>query len=209
MEVRGDLGMFHHQIISKMLNDMASEKSGAMVRMVEVGVNTGPFAEALLDAVPNLNWLGVDPYDPGGAYSGGNLADNSFRYTKAVMRIMRFGSRASIMRMFSSEAASWIQDGSLDLVWIDGDHTYDGAYADLVSFAPKMRPGGIIAGHDYGLAFTGVIWAAHDFFPQCPAVDGLLQSAPDHMFFWKVPPGGCKKENFRPRGTHPPDLVFS
>lgn len=40
------------------------------------------------------------------------------------------------------------QDGSLDYVFIDGDHSYEGALADIVNFAPKLRAGGFLAVQD-------------------------------------------------------------
>merc|ERR1719329_900036 len=87
--------------------------------------------------------------------------------------------------MFSDEAASWIQDSSVDIIWIDGDHSYKQALADMRAYTRKLRPGGILAGHDYSFFHDGVIRAVHEFFPVCPAGDGILHVAPDHTFFWR------------------------
>ena len=38
--------------------------------------------------------------------------------------------------------------GTVDLLFIDGDHSYDGVRADFESYAPLVRPGGLIAFHD-------------------------------------------------------------
>jgi predicted O-methyltransferase YrrM len=38
--------------------------------------------------------------------------------------------------------------GSVDLLFIDGDHSYDGVLADFENYAPLVRPGGLIAFHD-------------------------------------------------------------
>ncbi len=40
----------------------------------------------------------------------------------------------------------WVR--SIRLLWIDGDHTYDGVTSDFVDFSPHLAPGGIIAFHD-------------------------------------------------------------
>ena len=37
----------------------------------------------------------------------------------------------------------------LDLLFIDGDHSYDGAKADLDHYAPKLRAGGLLLMHDF------------------------------------------------------------
>jgi cephalosporin hydroxylase len=36
----------------------------------------------------------------------------------------------------------------LDLLFIDGDHTYEGVKADFEAYAPLVRSGGVIAFHD-------------------------------------------------------------
>jgi predicted O-methyltransferase YrrM len=38
--------------------------------------------------------------------------------------------------------------GSYDLGFIDGDHSYDGVWADFRAVGPTVRPGGILAFHD-------------------------------------------------------------
>lgn len=59
------------------------------------------------------------------------------------------GSRARIVRQDSVEAAKAIPDGSLDFVFIDADHSYEGCKADIEAWLPKIKPGGFISGHDY------------------------------------------------------------
>ena len=52
------------------------------------------------------------------------------------------------MRMRSGDAASRFATESLDLVFVDGDHSVPGCYADLELWYPKVKPGGILIGHD-------------------------------------------------------------
>lgn len=40
------------------------------------------------------------------------------------------------------------EDESIDVAFIDGDHSYDGCYNDLVAVFPKVKPGGTILVHD-------------------------------------------------------------
>ena len=51
--------------------------------------------------------------------------------------------------MFSADAAKMVPDGSLDFVYIDGNHGYDAVLDDLMAWTPKVKEGGFIAGHDY------------------------------------------------------------
>ena len=53
--------------------------------------------------------------------------------------------------------------GGLDLLFIDGDHAYEAAASDLAHYAPKLRPGGVLAMHDFGV-FPGVERACAEFF---------------------------------------------
>jgi predicted O-methyltransferase YrrM len=43
----------------------------------------------------------------------------------------------------------------LDVLFIDGDHSYDGVRADFEQYAPLVRPGGIVALHDINPDFSG------------------------------------------------------
>jgi hypothetical protein len=49
----------------------------------------------------------------------------------------------------SSAAAKTYADNSVNFIFIDGDHSYEGIKRDLECWLPKIKDGGIIAGHDY------------------------------------------------------------
>lgn len=57
----------------------------------------------------------------------------------------------------------------VDLLFIDGDHSYEGALADLTGFAPKIVAGGILALHDY--TYDSVKSAVRDYFQARPLCD--------------------------------------
>lgn len=50
---------------------------------------------------------------------------------------------------WSLDAVEYIDDGALDWVYIDADHHAKAVYDDLCVWYPKVKPGGIVAGHDY------------------------------------------------------------
>lgn len=56
----------------------------------------------------------------------------------------------------------------VDLVFLDADHDYEAVEADIAAWAPHVRPGGILCGHDYG-GFEGVTRAVDEF-----GKDGVL-----------------------------------
>lgn len=54
------------------------------------------------------------------------------------------------IRATSLEASKLYEDNSLDFVFIDAAHDYDNVKADLAAWFPKVKEGGILAGHDWG-----------------------------------------------------------
>ena len=53
------------------------------------------------------------------------------------------------LRMTTEEASYHFPEQSVDICFVDADHSYDGVYRDLCLWAPKIKKGGIISGHDY------------------------------------------------------------
>jgi predicted O-methyltransferase YrrM len=54
------------------------------------------------------------------------------------------------MRASSADACSNFADESLDWIFIDADHSYDAVCRDVRLWFPKLKYGGLLAGHDYG-----------------------------------------------------------
>jgi hypothetical protein len=68
-----------------------------------------------------------------------------------------------ILKGFSHKMANEVPDESLGMVYIDADHSYHGAKADLHSWVRKVVKGGIVAGHDYLNPTYGVNRAVQEF----------------------------------------------
>jgi len=85
---------------------------------------------------------------------------------------------AQLMRMTTTEAASTIPDNRFDFVFIDADHTYEGVKADIENWKPKVRPGGMVIGHDYNPRdFPGVVKAVNEIFPEFSLYDDRVWAA--------------------------------
>lgn len=54
-------------------------------------------------------------------------------------------------KLKSIEANSKFEDSSLDLVYIDSDHSSENVQKEIVSWLPKIKYNGYIAGHDINL----------------------------------------------------------
>lgn len=53
------------------------------------------------------------------------------------------------IKMDSIEASKLYSDNSIDFVYIDADHSYESVKNDIIAWLPKVKQGGILAGHDY------------------------------------------------------------
>lgn len=121
---------------------------------VEIGVKRGRYSEQLLERWRGQRLISVDPWraaDPVEYVDRANVPQEEHDrfYEEAVARLARFGARSEIWRMASLEAALLVGDASIDFVYIDARHDYSSAAADLAAWYPKVRAGGILAGHDY------------------------------------------------------------
>lgn len=115
----------------------------------EIGVWEGRFAETLCRSIPSLHLLCVDSWAPEPNYPHfkNDAVHLDAAYHRARARLATFNVR--ILRRRSTVAAGEVTDGSLDFVFIDANHSYDAVMADLDAWGPKVRRGGIVAGHDY------------------------------------------------------------
>jgi hypothetical protein len=71
-------------------------------------------------------------------------------YRQAVMNTAFAGNRVEILRLESVAAARLLADDLFSFAFIDGDHRENAVMADLEAWWPKVKAGGIFAGHDYG-----------------------------------------------------------
>jgi glycosyltransferase involved in cell wall biosynthesis len=114
----------------------------------EVGVMEGVNAKAMLKTIPGLELYLVDTWvDYVGQRKkrGKGLLENALKLTKERVN----GYNTHILQMFSHEAAAKIPNHSLDFVYIDANHKFDYTMMDIIVWMPKVRIGGIVAGHDY------------------------------------------------------------
>ena len=95
-----------------------------------------------------------------------NLDQNDLdkMYDFALSLNIKYPGRCNVIRDYSVNAANTVEDVSLDLVFIDGDHSYNGVIQDIEAWRNKVKPGGWLGGHDYGPRFPGVIGAVNETF---------------------------------------------
>jgi len=146
--------------LAKTMNDMG------LTNGVEIGCRYGASGMLWKEHIPELKLICYDPYR---AYHRVSQERQDLIYSGAMENAAKAGF--TIVRMPSLQAVDCHQDGSLDWVHIDGDHTFDAAVQDIIHWAPKVREGGLVLVHDYcAFGMSGVIPAV-DAYTNCHRID--------------------------------------
>ena len=111
----------------------------------EIGVFDGRFSEVILENIPGVYLLSIDSWEMGKIFPKKKIA---------VDRLSKY-ENCSIVHDTSISAAKFVGDGSLDFVFINGEHSYKSVKEDIETWTPKVRIGGIVSGHDWYLTRTG------------------------------------------------------
>jgi hypothetical protein len=109
---------------------------------VEVGSYMGRSAAYL--AVEIANQGGKGKLDLVDTFTAGASSAEVRQLLAPIERII-----GDLHPCFSLDAATRYPDASLDYVYIDADHYYEAVCRDIDAWIPKVKPGGIIAGHDF------------------------------------------------------------
>jgi len=154
----------------------------------EIGVYRGAMSKQLFKRIPGLKLYMVDRW---------KVYSKAERIASPKTRIARISERrtwkkikaeavaiakshkgARLIVDDSVAAAAKIADASLDFIFIDGDHSYEGVQRDLLAWMPKVKPGGWLMGHDYGNKPDGGVKRAVD------ELGMLVEKDSDHV--WAV-----------------------
>jgi len=117
---------------------------------VEVGVDQGLFSKVLLSKGPKKLYL-VDAWQTvkGTDRTTGVKQSVHDEKCKSVMEMFRDETRVVIIRSWSEEASLRFDNNSLDWVYIDARHDYEGVMSDLKAWEKKIKPTGFLWGDDY------------------------------------------------------------
>ena len=115
--------------------------------IIEIGTFFGGSAATMLDA-SDAEMICVDTFagTPGNETAG---ISKHLMLPYAAYRLERFGDRVSIIVASSQQAARFIPPGIADLIFLDANHSYENVKADIAAWMPKLKAGGVFAGHDY------------------------------------------------------------
>ena len=118
---------------------------------VEIGVHEGAFSNEILREVEPEHLHLIDPWI---AFDEGDHADSIYgvnvisqkgmdqRYERVRRRYAK-RKNVTIHRAFSYDVVDQFENASLDFVYIDGDHSYEGVSRDIADYSPKVKLGGL------------------------------------------------------------------
>ena len=87
----------------------------------------------------------------------GQESADIYEETKDNLKILTDLGVVNLIKSYSLDAVSNYEDNSLSFVFIDGSHQYSDVLADLLAWLPKVKSGGVLAGHDYtNINYVGV-----------------------------------------------------
>ncbi|MGZ4249693.1 MAG: class I SAM-dependent methyltransferase [Solirubrobacteraceae bacterium] len=121
---------------------------------IEVGVRKGHYSEHLLEHWRGERLVLVDPWRAAPADDYVDISNveqdaHDVNRMETASRVARFGDRSELWQTTSEDAAREMAAESLDFVYLDARHDAASVTDDLRSWWPRVRPGGLIAGHDY------------------------------------------------------------
>ena len=147
----------------------ANFKDRSDLTMIEIGSYQGESDEVFLSTGKFSRIYCIDGWTNG--YDTGDKAsltadraerafDRKFNGNKAVVKI----------KGFSQDVVDQIPDGVADILYVDGCHTYEAVKRDLQMYSCKVKPDGLLAGHDYLPGeWQGVVNAVDEFLGHKPA----------------------------------------
>jgi FkbM family methyltransferase len=136
----------HRDKLPEFLNHLGLVNKG-----VELGTFKGGYSRNIVSNWPGKLYmvdvwrpLSIEEYD-----DASNHQNHIDAYSEAMSEIKGYEDRAFMLRMKGVYASELFEDNSLDFVYIDANHTYEGVKEDIKYWYPKVKPGGLLLGHDY------------------------------------------------------------
>ena len=121
-------------------------------RAIEIGVFHGVFSRHNMRQWSGhytmVDYWAIRPDEAKGVEADNFMGADDQRAAEASVR--EYGSRATLVKALSLEAAKRFPPAHFDWIYVDALHTYDAVLADLRAWWPKLRPGGLLSGDDYG-----------------------------------------------------------
>ena len=139
------------------------------IKAVEVGCFMGRSLCSVADILlaKNISVVAVDAFNPQPKNETFAAVLNSLDLkATCAENLASFGitTEVELIKMPSHQASELFEENYFDLIFLDADHTYQSVIRDIECWRPRLKPGGLLAGHDYGNSHLGVDKAVQEVF---------------------------------------------
>ena len=135
-------------------------------KIVEVGCWKGKsaayMAVEIINSKKKIDFYCVDTWEGSEEHHLDQYVQNNSLYELFLSNIEPVKHIIKQIRKTSIEASKDFEDNSLDIVFIDANHSYEAVKEDILHWMPKIKKNGIMAGHDYHPTWSGVIQAVNE-----------------------------------------------
>lgn len=135
-------------------NDLGTilENEG-FTRGLELGVQKGLYAKTILSKWPSCTeyhlvdlWGVQENYED---VANVNQEAQDKNYESTLETLKEWKDKLHVCRNYTTTCVNNFEDGYFDYIYVDARHDFKGVWEDLIHYWPKLRVGGIMAGHDY------------------------------------------------------------
>jgi len=150
-------------------------RSGGVI--AEVGVLNGEFSKELIEILNPSRIYMIDRFE-GQCFSGdrdgnnGKIHDLDRAYS-SLMEYAKLNPTVTILKGDSSTLLGTLEPDSLDMIYLDGDHEYQGCKKDIIASYRLLKDGGWLMGHDYAINLAKAL--NHYVFGVKKAIDEFCQ----------------------------------
>lgn len=151
----------YRQGLSNLINYVSSIRDTKNMVMIEIGSYSGESTEMFTNSFGKV--ISIDPF-----LNDYDINDETCQYMKLsdvyniFYKNMSKYENFEHIRKTSDEAINDLINIKVDLVYIDGLHTYEQVKKDIENYLPLINVGGFICGHDYHPSWQGVVNAINE-----------------------------------------------
>ena len=135
--------------------------------ILEIGSGSGGSMIALALGSAGCQLTSVDPFTPYDEENSSGMAvgvtEGNEELFDSNAKFFGYDHRVRKIKKTSDRAVEDIKGETFDLIFVDGNHTYEIVKSDLELYWPLVKPGGLLVGHDYTTRFPGVIRAVREW----------------------------------------------
>jgi len=153
--------------------DLALQKAKDESRFVEIGVwkggSTAYMGVEIFNSTKVIHYDAIDTFE--GSKEHG-VVNGLYEETKNNLKPLLDVGVVNLIKGHSLDVVNKYEDESIDFCFIDGSHEYEDVKKDIEAYLPKVKSGGILAGHDYDKIWDGVIRGVDEVLGEVQVING-------------------------------------